>query len=203
MFHTCNFLVEIRMLKVQYSSQKEYLCAMESDMTSTVAFTGHRSYDGSCDDSLRSVVRYLWERGFRTFLTGMAVGFDLSAGECVQALRSELDGLRLVCVVPFAGQERRFPREERLRYMRLLSAADEVRVLAETYSPAAYHLRNDYLVEHSSVLVAWYDGSNGGTSYTVHRAARNHLPVINLWRGLFDGTADELPSRDKFNIHAL
>lgn len=158
---------------------------MESERAASVAFTGHRTYDGSCGESLCAVVRYLYGRGFRTFITGMAVGFDMAAGECVASLRGELPGLRLVCVVPFAGQESRFPREERMRYMRLLSSADEVKVLAEGYSPAAYRLRNDYLVENASLVVAYYDGTRGGTSYTVHRAVQSHMPVVNLWSGLF------------------
>lgn len=160
---------------------------MCNDRAATVAFTGHRTYDGSCDEALRSVVRYLHGRGFRTFITGMAVGFDLSAGECAVSLRGELEGLRLVCAVPFAGQERRFPDEERLRYMRLLSAADDVVVLAERYSPAAYRMRNDFLVDNASLVVTYYDGTRGGTSYTVHRAVQQRLPVVNLWSGLFDG----------------
>ena len=41
--------------------------------------------------------------------------------------------------------------------------------------------RNDYLVDNSALLVAWYDGSpRGGTAYTVKRARRMRMPIINL-----------------------
>ena len=44
--------------------------------------------------------------------------------------------------------------------------------------PAAAQLT---LVDHAAVVVAWYDGGReGGTAYTVKRARRSGVPVINL-----------------------
>jgi hypothetical protein len=43
-------------------------------------------------------------------------------------------------------------------------------------------MRNDYLVENSSVLVAWFDGQpRGGTAYTVRRARRKGVRIENLY----------------------
>ena len=98
---------------------------MDRSREHTAAFTGHRRYDGECDDALRAVVRELYGRGFRVFWSGMALGFDLAAAEAVLALRGELPGLRLCCAVPFPGQADRFPEADRLRYMRILDRADE------------------------------------------------------------------------------
>ena len=102
---------------------------MDRSREHTAAFTGHRRYDGECDDALRAVVRELYGRGFRVFWSGMALGFDLAAAEAVLALRGELPGLRLCCAVPFPGQADRFPEADRLRYMRILDRADERRSL--------------------------------------------------------------------------
>ena len=63
---------------------------MDRSREHTAAFTGHRRYDGECDDALRAVVRELYGRGFRVFWSGMALGFDLAAAEAVLALRGEL-----------------------------------------------------------------------------------------------------------------
>lgn len=41
-------------------------------------------------------------------------------------------------------------------------------------------MRNNYLVDHASLLVAWYDGSPGGTRHTVSRALRRGLEFVNL-----------------------
>lgn len=151
-----------------------------------MAFTGHRTYDGSHDAALCDSIRRHYALGFRTFLTGMAAGFDISAGECVAALKSELPELRLCCVVPFGSHRRSFAGASGIRYDRLIDAADEVVTLRLRYEPRAYHLRNDYLVDNASAIIAWYDGSKGGTEYTVRRAVSAGLEIENLWLGMFD-----------------
>lgn len=147
----------------------------------TVAFTGHRSYRGAADDLLHLAVQALYDRGYRYFLSGMAEGFDLAAAEAVLALRHELPGLQLICVLPFSDHIDHQRAEVRVRYQKVLLAADRIVSLSTNYYPACYHRRNDYLVDHASYLVAWYDGSAGGTRYTLKRAQRAHLPVENLW----------------------
>ncbi len=155
---------------------------MNDDKAITVSFTGHRTYGHECDDDLAAAIERLYCGGCRVFMTGMAVGFDLAAGECVLSLRGRLDGIRLVCVVPFRDQERGFSPGDRERFDRLLREADSVVVLAEEYFPAVYRLRNDYLVDGASAVVAYYDGTAGGTAYTVARARRSGIPVLNLYK---------------------
>lgn len=153
---------------------------MICDSTTTAAFTGHRTYGGEAVDALQRTLEALYLRGFRTFLSGMAVGFDLAAAEVVLGSRAGMPGLRLVAVVPFRGQEGRFAAADRERFRRVMAAADEVVVLSEVYHRGCYAVRNDFLVGNASLVVAWYDGSPGGTHYTVRRAARRRLELINL-----------------------
>ena len=229
---------------------------MTEDRLTTVAFTGHRTYDGQAATALRATVGELYARGFRTFLCGMAMGFDLAAAEAVLACRDSqtasalspaaasaaafpsaaasaavppasvlspaaasaaafpsvaasaavppasafspavdsvsaffpephsphtpMPGLRLVAVIPFRGQESRFPAADRERFRRVLAAADHSVTLSPSYHAGCYAVRNNYLVEHAALLVAWYDGSPGGTHYTVRRALGRGLEFINL-----------------------
>ena len=60
------------------------------------------------------------------------------------------------------------------------AAADGEVVLAAGYHPGCYAVRNDYLVDHAALVVAWYDGSAGGTHYTVRRALRRGREVVSL-----------------------
>ena len=145
-----------------------------------VAFTGHRTYRGETGDALSRTLEELCARGFRTFVSGMAVGFDLAAAEAVLALRERCPEVRLVAAVPFPEQARYFPCEERIRYERVLAAADETEVLAPAYHRGCYARRNDFLVDHAQILVAGYDGSPGGTRYTVGRALVRSREVVNL-----------------------
>jgi len=152
------------------------------DRAATVAFTGHRSYDGSAAEQLVRTVRALYGRGYRTFLSGMAPGFDLAAAEAVLDLAEECPGIGVVAVIPFAGHIDRQSEADRRRYRRVLERAADVVTLAGHYTRQAYFCRNDFLVDNASYVVSWYDGDVGcGTGYTVRRARRNRLPVENLY----------------------
>ncbi len=155
---------------------------MTCERSHTAAFTGHRTYRGEAAEALASLLGDLHAEGYRRFLCGMALGFDMAAAEAVLALRAAHPEGRLVCVVPFAGQDRRFPAVEQERYRRILEAADETVVLRDDYRPDCYARRNDRLTDGASAVVAWYDGSSGGTHYTVRRARRLGLRVLNLWQ---------------------
>ena len=105
---------------------------------------------------------------------------NLAAAEAVLELRDSLPGLRLVAVVPFGGQEARFSHADRARYRAAMASADDAVVLSPVYRAGCYAVRNNYLVDHASLLVAWYDGSPGGTRHTVSRALRRGLEFVNL-----------------------
>ncbi len=134
---------------------------MTCERSHTAAFTGHRTYRGEAAEALASLLGDLHAEGYRRFLCGMALGFDMAAAEAVLALRAAHPEVRLVCVVPFAGQDRRFPAVEQERYRRILEAADETVVLRDDYRPDCYARRNDRLTDGASAVVAWYDGSSG------------------------------------------
>lgn len=100
------------------------MSSMSSDPAATsrtAAFTGHRTYCGQADALLGRLLEQLYGRGFRTFLSGMAVGFDLAAAEAVAALRVRHPDVRLVAVVPFRGQECRFRSADRMRWERIVA----------------------------------------------------------------------------------
>lgn len=146
----------------------------------TVAFTGHRDYAGEADYRLRESIMELYKRGYRRFESGMAEGFDLAAAAVVLELKAQLEALELICVVPYKSHSHSIKHSKEL-YQRVLSEGDEVVVLAESYHQGVFHRRNDYLVDNSSYVVAWYNGRRSGTGYTVKRALKRGLKVENLF----------------------
>ncbi|WP_302604242.1 SLOG family protein [uncultured Alistipes sp.] len=153
---------------------------MNPNPATAVAFTGHRTYCGEAAAALQRAVETLYAEGCRTFLSGMAAGFDMAAAETVLACRDRLPGLRLVAVVPFEGHINRFSNSDRERFGRIVAAADETTVLSARYHRGVYMQRNDYLVSHAARLVAWFDGSPGGTFYTLCRALQAGRRIDNL-----------------------
>ncbi len=147
----------------------------------TVAFTGRRTYAGEADDELRLVVCDLCEQGFSRFLCGMSWGFDLAAARVVMECRERYPSVELVAVEPFAEFRAMFSGEEAALYDEVLAAADERIVVGEN-DKQAYMRRNDFMVDNASIVVAWWEGNQrGGTAYTVKRARKRRVEVINLY----------------------
>lgn len=152
----------------------------------SVAFTGHRNIpvplQGEVKRRLKAAVSLAYANGHSRFLCGMAIGFDSLAAEVVLSLKVELPNIRLVAVVPFSGQSCRWSSIGRKRYHQLLSQADEVVVLSVNYYPGCLLRRNDYLLEHSHQVIAYFDGQpKGGTYYTCKKAKQKGMEVENLF----------------------
>ncbi len=148
----------------------------------SVAFSGHRTYRGEADEELRGVVARLYDEGYRRFLCGMAWGFDLAAGEAVAELKRTHSDVELIAALPYRNFSKLFHADDAEQYKRVADAADAVVAVSEDESRAAYRMRNDYLVDNSSVLVAWFDGQpRGGTAYTARRARRKGVRVENMY----------------------
>lgn len=150
-----------------------------------VAFSGHRTYDGSVDDRLRSVVANLYAEGVRIFRVGMAEGFDLAAGETVLSLMELYDDIVLEAYVPWPLFSARFDRESKRRYDAIIAKAQVIRYAGFAFQNSIFHQRNDMLVDGAGYLVAWWNGSRSGTGYTVGRARRQRTKIINLYPSLF------------------
>ena len=147
----------------------------------TVAFTGRRTYAGEADEELSMVVCDLCERGFTRFLCGMSWGFDLAAARVVVECRKRYPSVELVVVEPFAEFRSMFSGEDAVLYDEVLAAANE-RVAVGENDKQTYMRRNDFLVDNASVVVAWWEGNQrGGTAYTVKRARKRGVEVINLY----------------------
>lgn len=157
---------------------------MAYDRDTTLCFSGHRSYKPAQKgtERLAESVAGAYRDGYRVFISGFAEGFDLAAAEAVLELRRAYPDAALVAAVPFAEQAARFADPDRLRYEKLIAAANGVAVLSERYRHGCFYERDDWMVERSSRLICWYDGTAGGTRYTVKRAFACKLGVINIYR---------------------
>lgn len=111
----------------------------------------------------------------------MAMGFDIEAAEVALSLRKELAGLYVVAVVPFEGMQNGFSESWRNRFNNILRTADESITLAPRYSSEVYAVRNNFLVDNSSACIAYFDGSKGGTAYTINRAVKGLLRLVNIY----------------------
>ncbi len=152
----------------------------------TVCFTGHRYTPKSVFGETRQMVEFLISRKRTVFFAGGALGFDTIAAEAVLAAREKYPFIRLVLAIPCPDQDALWSAADRNVYRSILSRADSCVVLADRYSPACMHVRNHYMVDCSSVCVAYYDGSAGGTAATVAYARSRGVAVLNLCKDTTD-----------------
>lgn len=158
----------------------EQLNMFEPKPDGICALTGHRVLAADFShERLRAALRALAEGGTRTFLCGMALGFDLACAEAILQLRAQY-GLCLVACIPCADQSERYPRAGRAQYVRILAECDERVVLHEHYFEGCMFARNRYMVDRCDRLLAYLTGTCGGTYYTVRYAQKKGKPVLFL-----------------------
>ena len=137
----------------------------------TCAFTGHRpksfpwKYNEAAPDCvllkevLVAQIKALADRGVTDFLSGMAQGADLWCANIVLGLRKKNPTLIKWTA---SAQE---------RYHAILAQADEIVYVGQEYSRDCMMERNRYLVDHSAILLAVYNGTwRSGTGATVRYA---------------------------------
>ena len=155
-------------------------------------FTGHRpnklpwrynEEDPRCHAlkcRMADAVELAYEQGFRHFLCGMAQGCDLYFCECVLALREKYSDVTIEAAIPCPTQADAWPAAEQERYAKLVGACDFETLVSARYTSSCMQRRDRYMVDHASLLIAAFDGSTGGTRYTVEYALRRGLTIVDL-----------------------
>ena len=155
-------------------------------------FTGHRPeklpWGGREDDPLCLSLKRRMDRtldtvvrqGYRHFLCGMALGCDLYFGEAVLRLKERQSGITLEAAIPCPTQADRWTKRDRARYERILAGCDYQTMVSHRYDPWCMQRRDRYMVDHASMIIAVYDGTSGGTAYTLGYAMRKGLFVVDL-----------------------
>lgn len=157
----------------------------------TACFTGHRPQklpwkfnekDKSCVIMKKQLKKELIDAikdGYNTFITGMALGFDMICAETVLELKKKYKHIKLIGALPCKNQDSKWPNSEQKRYRKLLPKLDCVRCIYDTYiGPECMLERNRYMINNSSLLIALFSGQNGGTKSTINYAKKQNLKII-------------------------
>ena len=154
------------------------------DLQGVCSFTGHRKIPtaqlASLEAKLAEIVTLLYTRGVRDFYTGGAMGFDRMAARTVLALKKTYPHVRLHLLLPCRGQDAGWQAKEKAAYERECKAADEVTYLADQYYEGCMQVRNQALVDHAHIMVAFVTNPRSGAGQTVRMAKAKGVPVINL-----------------------
>ena len=145
-------------------------------------FTGHRIISLNRSEEARAHSGFYLRVGYDPFYCGMALGFDMMAAEVVLSLKDKFLDIQLIAIVSFSGQSDRWASSEQERYHRILAKADKMLVLSGNYFRGCLLRRNDYMLSRSCGVIAYYNGKpQGGTFYTVRKAGRMKMDVVNIY----------------------
>ncbi len=157
----------------------------------TVCFTGHRSQklpwkfdeeDDRCKAMkarLRAEIEKAIESGYDTFLCGMALGFDMICAEIVLELKQQHPAIKIIGALPCRTQDCKWLPKDKQRYRAILERLDGIRCVYDKYVGAECMLeRNRFMVDNSTLMIALFDGTAGGTKYTVQYAQQQGLKIV-------------------------
>lgn len=171
---------------------------------STVCFTGRRPKDlcgynkKSYENFVNDLEKYLEEnfckKGYKTFISGGAQGFDQLAFWAVNRLKKKYPDIKNIVYVPFEGQETKWAIDglfSQKEYKLMLSLADNYEYLYKVnknnYSEVAGALikRNNKMVDDSDCVIALYPDDayitdTGGTSECMRYAVKCGKPVYQI-----------------------
>ena len=151
----------------------------------TVCFTGHRPEKlTQSEDEIRKKLGVGIERALKwkytTFITGMAQGVDLWAADEILALRKDHPEIKLICAIPYEGYSDKWDSEWKEKYENVKNAADEVYFICHQYMRGAPVIRDKWMVDHSSLVIAVFNGGKGGTKTTIDYACSKKTRVLNV-----------------------
>ena len=128
---------------------------------------------------IRTQIKELTEReNVTSYLSGAAKGIDLIAAEIVLELKRDYPKITLECVVPYLAQANGWSEEHKEQYQSVLDRSDKVTVLQEDFSRGCLQKRNRYLVENADIVLAVWNGTKGGTEYTIKYAEKLNKELI-------------------------
>lgn len=148
-----------------------------------IAGTGHRmsklgGYNNESFLSLVSVAEnWLRENKPTKVISGMAQGWDQALAQA--AINCKIP---FIAAVPFEGQETRWSERGQRYFKKLLANAESITYVCDNgYSPHKMQIRNEWMVDNCDLVLAMWDGTNGGTGNCVKYAKKVNKDMVNLY----------------------
>jgi len=147
-----------------------------------IAVTGHRpdKLGGyNADTNFKAIRRHMRDflnqapDGELVLISGGALGIDQFWIEVGLHLN-----LPVIAALPFEGYNSKWPLSSQKKYQELLDRCEEVRYICEPgYEAHKLQTRNEWMVDNSDAIAAYWTGVAGGTSNCIDYAASKNIPI--------------------------
>lgn len=170
----------------------------------SIGFTGHRpnkigGYDRNnptrekIKNTVSLIINALADKNPKSalrFYCGGAIGFDTDAFDVAYHMKLTTEiPIEIVLAIPFKDQPIKWNKYDVEHYEDMIERADtcvyvdeEKRYMIDSvpvgrYNPIKMQKRNEYMVDHSNVIIACWDGTPGGTGNCVKYARAQNKTI--------------------------
>lgn len=158
------------------------------------AFTGHRpdklgGYNESTDlniwvkrSLMQTIIKCYHAFEITKWISGGALGIDQWAAEIVLYLKiNQGYPFNLTIMRPHPSYHSKWPETSQNRFLKICDDADEVIDLQpEPYASWKLLYRNKEMVKNSNLIIAVWNGSDGGTAHCVKQAILYKRPIVRI-----------------------
>lgn len=150
-----------------------------------IAGTGHRPNKlGGYGKEVTDRLAWIVEQHLRSLpkkpekiISGLALGFDQALA--VSAIRFQIP---VIAALPFKSQDIKWPEHAKDKYRQIIGLCDEVVIVSPGwYSARKMQIRNEWMVDRATDILALFSGEPGGTANCIAYANQKERPIVNLW----------------------
>ncbi|MBO5712777.1 MAG: DUF1273 family protein, partial [Clostridia bacterium] len=109
-----------------------------------------------------------------------AKGFDLKCFETLLEYKRKNKNIEIIACVPCENQQEGYNLIEKQIYNNCLEKADKIITLNKEYFNGCMQQRNRFMVDNSSIIIAYMYAERGGTLYTVNYAKKKSKEIIYI-----------------------
>jgi len=128
---------------------------------------------------LRKTILNAINDGYDYFISGMALGIDMLCADLILELKKGHPNIKLECAIPCLNQTAKWNDESKVSYDNILKLADKITYVSNcNYYNGCMAKRNKFMVDNSDMLIAVFNGSEGGTKQTIEMAKNKNLIIV-------------------------
>lgn len=205
--HRSSKLLKSAKSKTDFKSIEEIYAVVQNEVLTAITEEGYTTfYHGACNgfdlmvaDILQMQKNYIsliYKEAFRMYYQS---GTDLEKfKEFCENCQKRI--IKVIAVVPYPEQAKNWSDFEKALYDKYISFADEVVTISPSYKRGVFRLRNEYMVDRSSKLLAFCSESYGGTRITIDYAYQKEILVKNIFEHKYSEIDKQLDRIAQENI---
>ena len=156
-----------------------------------VCFTGHKpnklfGYDITNQAYLpiranirAKLLELLQKDAEMTAISGCALGIDTIAIEVCEELIQQGYNIKILLACPCKNQGKLWSTKDKLKLDNFIAKYPHI-FISDEYTMTCMQERNIYMVNNSDVVIAVWDGTNGGTANCVRYVQKKGKPIVRI-----------------------